>query len=301
MALFREVKGDTEGCFMKLSSRSAKDVALAWPKTFEIYEQLLPKYLSEQFQTTDVSQIAAKELCNTRLSCLYEAMTLSMKVHTPKEGLDLLMQSRRIYWDLKYAQVALAAQKIEREKRGDPDCDDSQLAAPVGIVVREWASIPLCFEFRAFVYQNKLTAVSQYFTQLYFPTLATLRDQLQSEITEFWHKIAHHFEDIKNLPDPAHVETVGTDPIVKYVIDFALISKSIDLSDPDRHWVVLEINPFNISTGPALFNWESESDCQILFGQSPFEFRLLDAPVAHTLRNKLHPEWRDKVFLNIHS
>jgi hypothetical protein len=48
--------------------------------------------------------------------------------------------------------------------------------------------------------------------------------------------------------------------------------------------------------GAALFSWESEDDSDTLEGKRPFEFRVRQTPIAHTLRNKLAPEWRPLLF-----
>jgi len=206
-----------------------------------------------------------------------------MKVNTPIEAIDLLLRSRRIMWDLKFHQM-------------HPDT-----AGGLSIVIREWLHIPQSLEFRAFVYENKLNGISQYFSQVYFEELQApgILDALQAEMMAFWKLISPHFDYIQNLPDPLHQERLGKTPIVKYVIDFALVVPDVSpgwLGNPHRRWIVLEVNPFNISTGSCLFDWENEKDCDILFGTSPFEFRVLKAPIAHTQRNKVAPEWRTRLF-----
>ena len=280
-AAFDQFQAQSRGCFMKLSSRSPKDVALSSPKTFEIYRQLV----SQNARLSGVTDPPL--LLNEHLQMLYHAMTLSMRVSTVEEGLAMHYQSRRIMWDFKYY-----LQNPTKE--------------PLSLVVREWLNIPLAFEFRAFVYKGEMTAISQYFSQLYFPHLSALKDSLQRQMLSFWRRIAPAFEYIRAQPDPAHVAIDGADPICKYVIDFALvispegeemlknapISSVSDQAFDGGRWIVLEVNPFNISTGSCLFDWASESDSNVLLGRSPFEFRVQPHPVVEKLIPQLHPSWR---------
>lgn len=205
---------------MKLSSRSPKDVTTKGDKFAAIYSSLLDQ------RRSDNPSVSAEEADkNARLGLLYRASTEAMRVHSAAEGIALLLKSRRIYWDLTYF-LALnddglgAADKDE--ERDNVDVSD------LAIVVRPWENIALQNEFRGFVHGGRFTALSQYFTQLHFPELVERKSELEQRIVAFWHRVKHAFAAYD-----------------KYVIDFAIV----DDDQGNEKMVVLELNPFNISTG----------------------------------------------------
>jgi len=280
-----------KGCFVKLSSRSPKDVTMGeYPKTQQIYQEIMnsPKIKNflisldsneENSNSKSSSRIYSPNqqlIINEKLKALYKASTEAMKVDTAEEALHLFLSSRRIYWDLQYALEF-------------PESFDIQL------IFREWKNIPLQYEFRAFVYNNKLTAISQYFTQLYFPSLIRSKQIFQEKIQEFWFSLKDRLSTLFHQDD-----------VIKYVIDFACVVNNDDNNDPgdftyendfkEVNVVLLELNPFNISTGSGLFSWEEEKDCDIMEGLCDFEFRVIKNPISHTLRNKLHLSWQNLLF-----
>eukprot|EP00475_Leptophrys_vorax_P041110 TRINITY_DN7730_c0_g1_i10.p1 TRINITY_DN7730_c0_g1~~TRINITY_DN7730_c0_g1_i10.p1 ORF type:complete len:110 (+),score=35.32 TRINITY_DN7730_c0_g1_i10:99-428(+) len=88
------------------------------------------------------------------------------------------------------------------------------------VILREWDdSVPEFpgAEFRGFVHEKKLNAVTQYFNMVYFPDVSSNKDVLARRILDF-------FEIVKDLI-----------PHNSYVIDF--------LVQPDVIKVV-ELNPF---------------------------------------------------------
>ncbi len=56
------------------------------------------------------------------------------------------------------------------------------------VVVRYWIDIEPDMEFRGFVYNNTLNALSQYSTLVYFPRLAALRPELLARIVPFFNE-----------------------------------------------------------------------------------------------------------------
>lgn len=150
-----------------------------------------------------------------------------------------------------------------------------------------------------------MTAISQYYSQCYFPGLAEERESLREKILRFWESI----RDLFPFKPPVH-----------YVIDFAMAetlreeekqtgvrggeSERVSGGESggegeggvDLDVVVLELNPFNFSTSGCLFDWECEGDNDILEGKRPFEFRIRSAPIAHSLRNKVPASWVPLIF-----
>lgn len=97
------------------------------------------------------------------------------------------------------------------------------------------------------MHNNKLTALSQYYSQCYFP-------QLPRDKTKYLQQILDFFADIQPKI-----------PLSSYVIDFVIIvdsnednTSNNDASNSSRRVAVLELNPFNISTGACLFDWEKD-------------------------------------------
>lgn len=260
-ALGRAMQSLAEGCpessgfIVKLSSRSPKDASLAHPKFRELYEKSLAALHS-------ISGYSAVP-CDTKLVALYTAAKEVTCVHNVDEAMALLLASKRICFDLSLDL------KFPEE-------------FSLKIVVRPWVNIPMWGEFRAFVNNNKMTALSQYFSQLFFPELtdgarcAALRDTIMQ------------FFETHVQP---HTSTLAGG---KYSVDFIV--------DASNNVSILEFNPFMISTSSCLFDWSNEKDDKIMHGELPFEFRvhktsLVDVPGAKAkMSSSLPPDWVTLIF-----
>jgi hypothetical protein len=249
--LIEQVDGHNNGCFVKLSCRSAKDASTQAEDTKQLFHSFVESELTEEERKDK----------NRLLCMLYKASVHAMKVRSAKQALDLMLTSRRILWDLLY--------DLEY-----PETFSNH------VIVRKWENIDLEGEFRAFVYDGKMTAISQYYSQCYFPSIQTKerQQQLQELIISFWQQVK---------------QCLPFRPPYRYVIDFAVIKtkKGNDDAQQEERVIVLEVNPFNISTGGSMFTWENERDSDILEGKLPFEFRVRTEPIAHALKNKLPPLW----------
>ena len=106
-------------------------------------------------------------------------------------------------------------------------------------------------EFRVFVCENKMTAVSQYDHYACYPHLELQRAEILQAITDIWQPLHPH---------------LGID---SYCLDVAYVPAT-------KECVMIELSPFLACTGPALFSWSSALDLQVLEGKAPFEFRLKD-------------------------
>jgi len=129
------------------------------------------------------------------------------------------------------------------------------------IVLREWVDIPTQGEIRGFVFDGKLTALSQYFTGGFFPELVATKDSVLRLIQDFFETIRPH---IKVTPP-------------EYVMDLA-----VNL-EQKKVWLI-ELNPFGrpngLGTGTCLFKNNKPEDLAVLFGEAPFEFRVETAPMS---------------------
>lgn len=126
------------------------------------------------------------------------------------------------------------------------------------------------YEFRVFVLNHRITAVSQYDHYTYYPDLHQQREFLLSGITELWERIHH-------------VLCWSKDENFPYVVDIAYLK-------PSNRFVLVELSPFSPCTGGALFSWQHDMD--ILQGRQPLiEFRLKQ-------KEHIHPQLHELVEIN---
>jgi len=169
---------------------------------------------------------------NTETIAFVKATTKAMMLSTGAEALKLLTTSSRISEDLN---------KILPFPRELFQCK---------IIVREWLKeLPETpqGEFRAFVHNNNLNALTQYYSFCYFEELSKNKLEYQKKILDFFESIKIHFAEHSS-----------------YVIDFFVTGDSI---------YIIEINPFHSGAGAALFSWKENRE---LFLNGPFEFRVVD-------------------------
>eukprot|EP00455_Lapot_gusevi_P009699 TRINITY_DN14358_c0_g1_i3.p1 TRINITY_DN14358_c0_g1~~TRINITY_DN14358_c0_g1_i3.p1 ORF type:complete len:344 (-),score=101.32 TRINITY_DN14358_c0_g1_i3:104-1135(-) len=213
--------GSAHGVFVKTSSRSAKDATI-------FHSELETRYRNyvQESQANDG---------NGKLICLLKAAHGLFQIHSAREALQQFVHSERIYQDMCLARDA----KYEQES----------------IVVRGWVPIDVDMEFRGFVANGRLNALSQYNHVAYFPRVVDLKEELAQKITVFFAE--------KVVPRLSKFN--------KYVVDFAVVGPNLD------QIYVIELNPFLPSTDSALFSWREES---ALLENGPFDFRIRTEPMA---------------------
>jgi hypothetical protein len=199
------------GCFVRLSTRSPKD-SLA---------------LRRRQEKLDMHALA--------VTATKTARPPDMAVHpalcrTAQDAIELLVTSQRVHDDLVSALAARAASS------GSPDDVYS-----MKLILREWVTCAEGAEFRVFVCNRRVRAISQYATHMAFPYLqdATARTAIMRTITSFVNDVC-----MPRLPDA----------YANAVVD-VLISPSAASSTPP---LVIELNPFLIKTGAALFHWRDD-------------------------------------------
>ncbi len=101
------------------------------------------------------------------------------------------------------------------------------------IVCREFVELPLQSEFRGFVFEGRLVAISQYFWFNYFPDLISRHNEYLDRMVEFFESQVR--------------ERI---PYASYVVDFAVLD--------DRIYVI-ELNPFGDVSGACLFSWKHDN------------------------------------------
>jgi hypothetical protein len=271
-----------DGCFIRLSTRSPKDAIHGNSHSRELVMGEIFEFVYDEYKTcnimTDVGEILKTDAMNSRrsvdlgyftqqnelLKFIRKGITKALKVTTGKECMQLLLKSERTLRDLR---LALEFPKIWNMQ----------------LIVREFDdNVELRNEFRGFVYNNQLNALSQYDKEVYYQDLFENKDDISAKIGLYWEeKIQDLLKDFKN-----------------YIIDFVIIENSVK---------VIELNPFDIHTGGCCFTWERDVET---FKSGPFEFRTVkDVPrlkhllwpwesmLLETRRRTLKQKTKDKIVL----
>lgn len=142
--------------FVKTSSRSPKDGPLAQERLEHLYHQRLSSFPEED---------RTKE--NSKLTALLQVCFDAMMVKNANEVMDLFMRSERIYQDML---LALAVPDRFHEN----------------FVIRKFVHIDVDMEFRGFVYNYDLVALSQYNYLIFSQRLLEQKDRIRQKLTEFF-------------------------------------------------------------------------------------------------------------------
>lgn len=230
--------------FVKLSTRSPKDSPLIFHRAKVAYQQ----------------HIQGKELNeNERWILLTEEVAKASAVTNAEDAIKILIDSERVFEDLKYALEDVTKWKVS-------------------VVVRVWDSrVTLASEFRAFCWNKRLTCIGQYFHPLYFPELHPYREQIVSDCLRL-------FDEIKEIL-----------PVPNALVDFAwmgpgevLLIEINPLSDC--------LGSFSASTGlfdydvdkALIQGWDKDAKCEIRLREGPED--------SMKLKVKSRPEWRQVVY-----
>lgn len=166
----------------------------------------------------------------------------SMACQTGRDIVELLVTSERVCEDDLPLALEFAANWSQK------------------IVVREFCGVTPPAEFRAFVFGGRVTAVSQYYCGAFYPAVVAQRDAIGARVRAFFDQHVR-----------AHTREAQGDEF------------SLDLWVPDDgRVVIIELNPFGkpdgLGTGLAAFSNRDARDLAVVFGEAPFEIRVLQAP-----------------------
>mmetsp|Transcript_9583 Transcript_9583/g.12433 ORF Transcript_9583/g.12433 Transcript_9583/m.12433 type:complete len:363 (-) Transcript_9583:50-1138(-) len=223
--------------FVKLSSRSPKDSKI-----------ILDKAAEEFHKATKSAQYTAMN-GNDKWAAFSNEVRKACMVRSGEEALALLLNSERVFEDLKYAS--------------EYDGEESVLDL-IKVVVRSFDDrINTRNEFRGFVWNGKFVCVGQYFSKIYFPELNHLKERVASDFIKFFeNKVA------KSIQVPC------------FMMDLVWLDSG--------EVILVEINPFDgeeLGAFPAstgLFDWDKDRD--LMTGKRPFEIRVLESPVPNHIR-----------------
>lgn len=243
--------------FVRLGPRSPKDA----PQT-----ACQPWGVSEGAIRAALSGVVARDPsdANEVLEHFQDVCGALLRVTSAMDALHLLLSSARVMQDVSHTM------------------DKGRAGWDVNLVARAWdGRVKLQREFRGFVADGRLTAVSQYDDQLRYGFVVQHAERIVAAILRCFGRVRPHLE--------AHGFRTA-------VVDFVLLPGAAGAwpEDPEE-WqaLVVEMNPFGTMTGASLFSWTGDrrrlqggADC---YGD-------LDAweqrhPVAHTLPK--HVEERD--------
>ena len=237
-----ELAASGGGVFAKLSSRSPKDSTIRQARAYDLVGARLAAV-----------KAATQAVTSNDISCaLMCASVQCLRARSAAEVMEMFLTSDRVCED----DIPLALEHAHLWTQH--------------IVLREWVDVPPPFEFRGFVFGDRLTALSQYFNNGYFPEVVEHRDLVL--------RLVHDTFDRMRALVPLEPK--------EYVVDFA-----VDVAA--RRAYVIELNPFGapdgMGTGTAMFDLRAPADRETLFGRAPFEFRVETAPSSVSLRT--HGHW----------
>jgi len=143
--------------------------------------------------------------------------------------MSLLLSSERVFVDMNEALICLDGSELNEWNEQ--------------VSVRQWQDeLEDQFEFRCFVRSGRLVAISQYNHYCSFPDVLNMREALHKNVVQFCHE--------RVLPRLAGVTAYDEG----YIVDVGVL--------PDQRCVVVELNPYQPSTGACLFHWKR--DAQLL-------------------------------------
>eukprot|EP01086_Lenisia_limosa_P016377 TRINITY_DN6122_c0_g1_i1.p1 TRINITY_DN6122_c0_g1~~TRINITY_DN6122_c0_g1_i1.p1 ORF type:complete len:394 (+),score=81.63 TRINITY_DN6122_c0_g1_i1:118-1299(+) len=245
---FDEIDPEHKGVFIKTSCRSPKDAPVS--------EEFLHKRYFEMIENTDKSD-------NVKLASLLMASMDALKVKSAKDAVTLLSSSERIMQDML---MALDYPDRFREH----------------IVVRPWVDMHPSLEFRCFVKDQKMCAISQYNHLVYYEFLTKeVMQWVARQTDEFFHN-----EVIPALKD--RYNDYVLDLVFLYNDENGESSNNLSFLTPklmNTGWqiAVIEINPYESTTDGALFSWERE---KILMAQPPSD-------------DDLNPDAKDRLYQDV--
>jgi hypothetical protein len=248
--------------FVRLSSRSPKDA----PLFLASFPALLARVRGKMLESD--SQLS-------RAFALQIAATLAMGASSGAEAVDLLVASHRIRDDLQQFV-------------------DGNLGDDFRVCVREFRHLPLEFELRAFVYNRRITAITQYNPYLFFPLLVKHKQALVARVEEMVTQTLPQIALDHCVLDLALVRAQADDER-----DFFLGQSEEELDVGAFRVMIVELNPFAEFAGEGLFNWVT--DKPLLMGQKSssssndatgITVRIVETPDAVLSSNEISNEWK---------
>ncbi|KAL9653344.1 hypothetical protein ABK040_001980 [Willaertia magna] len=276
-------KNDNNFCkdkfyFIKLSCRSPKDAFAMSDKLKQLFKEKCKYFdidntlqnnnntLQQNNNNNNSLQQKLNEniIINEKLKFIYESMIESMKIKEFKEAYFYLQNSYRILEDfiLYFKQKQL---NIKQQQKME-----------MKLIIREWIDIPLCNEFRCFIYNDKLRAISQYYDICYFKELQQNKNEIKDKLEIFIN------EKVNNLLKNSKLQNNK-----KYICDLAI--------GKDGNIYVIELNPYSDTTDTCLFSWKRDE--KVLKESEQVEFRIREKELKkEQLKHEIISIWIPLLF-----
>ncbi|GAB5359518.1 hypothetical protein AAMO2058_000551000 [Amorphochlora amoebiformis] len=276
------------GAFVRLSSRSPKD---GIPLTGDLksrYEKRLEALVASAGEKSKFGW-GKRDDPNTMTAAFFYAKAGCLRVNSADEAMNLLLTSARVLSDII---TALESYGISTKSSKAKESKITPVAAinrrriewKVNVLVREWdPRIKPSLEFRAFIHNLELTALTQYNVYTYYPRLREKSGIITSAIVKKWKQIRPLLENSGYSNAVIDFGVIFDSNVEEMSLESstASASKSTNAKAICR---VIELNPFATSTGAGLFTWNKDRD--IIEGrdlsQSSVEmiaFRVVERPI----------------------
>jgi hypothetical protein len=238
---------------------------------------------------------------NTRIIAMSYASMQQLQMRTAEQVLAVFRHSERIWHDMHLALNDHQDDGALDEKRFDEN-----------LVIRSWIHFEPDMEFRCFVLNGRLVAVSQYRHLVYFPRLKANQDRILATIHEGVVKnVMPKLEGLFDKND--YVLDVGVEwcNVAGNTGIEGSLNRSVNILSekiiPETHFLpkvlVIEINPYYETTDGCLFSWykdpvllDDSHQAQNLSrdeqGKPEFRFNVAPRKGASAL---LYGAWRDVV------
>eukprot|EP01117_Protostelium_nocturnum_P008561 TRINITY_DN3076_c0_g1_i1.p1 TRINITY_DN3076_c0_g1~~TRINITY_DN3076_c0_g1_i1.p1 ORF type:complete len:391 (-),score=115.60 TRINITY_DN3076_c0_g1_i1:602-1774(-) len=152
----------SNGCFVKLNTRSPKDVPL-----YDYGSKVMEKTIIEEISKLKPSERTR----NNETIAFIKACSNSLKVENGRRAVELLILSDRVAADLSR------------------DVQFGEKHFDMKLIVREWLNEMYekpQMEFRCFVHKTKLNAITQYFSVVHFPELVEKKEEILNRMINFF-------------------------------------------------------------------------------------------------------------------
>jgi len=213
--------------FLKLSTISPKDSAFY---TVAMREQIAEDIKNSKAEPNSPEAEAEDITSFVRASCR------CLAVQSGEEALQLFALSRRVLADITSAELMYN--------------DKPEQNFTLSLVAREWNPRVLPeWEFRVFVFNNKITSATQYNNITFVPDMLAKKEAVKQFILNFWEKVKGHIR------------------FPTYTMDLALEPKL-------EHAYIIELNGPPPSAGTSLFDWNNPDDRLQIESGDTFELRI---------------------------
>jgi hypothetical protein len=260
------IRNDCDGdAFVRMGSRSPKDTPL-FDGPDNIAYARLKKIMKEKIRAVHQANYQDPLLYNNAIyATLMESGTEALRITNGREAMHLLQNSERTYVDLL----------LSLDCRKDSMLPKDEIQK---VIIRKWDNrLPYHGEFRCFVHNYSMNAISQYDNYCYFPQLFETEGRLQEKeklMRDYYQNQVRPLLEQANFPP-------------HFVIDLGvLINNTV---------TVIELNPADNDvvkgTGSAMFSWSRDAD--VIQGRAPFEMRVNKSPPFSNYEEQVAPDWME--------